>query len=329
MPQRKSVKINRTGYRGYNPKKHGTWTQFRRGGYKTNVSGKTGSSVIKPQNNVPSQSTILLRYKTTIDMNNMPVYVAAGVEQTGFGLVINMSDPLSDGLIQTSWGSNTQGGSLAISNQSATGGQDNLRQALTDSGMSDKYDHFYVKKSICKLAVRGKPNQFKLGHWLQTQTDANDVKYLQDKYPSLSGDLYNFAVMSDRASVNLVDETVLKVRHHTAGVKLRKSKMFQSSTGKDCVFTLKYTPRRLGIKDPGDNRGLIGFTVGETPESRVQENSFAQFCIGKQMFPTTGKNSALSILDISIDYEIICCERRITNNDAVPRPLPGRHTGDL
>ena len=76
-----------------------------------------------------------------------------------------------------------------------------------------------------------------------------------------------------------------------------------------------YTPKRLGIKDPGDNRGLIGFTS----QSNVVENSFAQFVIGKQMFPVLG--SAVSVVDISVDYEIVACERRITDNDAVPRPL--------
>lgn len=193
--------------------------------------------------------------------------------------------------------------------------------------MSDKYDHFYVKKSICNIKIRGKPNQYQLGKWLQTQQDAQNTHYLQDKQPALNGDLYNFAVMSDRASVNLVDESVLKVRHQTAGIKLKKSKMFPQSTGKDCSFKLVYTPKRLGIKDPGDNRGLIGFTVGEDAADRVKENSFAQFVIGKQMFPTTDKGSALSVLDISIDYEIVACERRITNNDAVPRALPGRGRG--
>lgn len=78
--------------------------------YRTKVKGKTGTGVIKPQNNVPTQSVIGLRYKQTIDLSNIPVYVAAGVEQTGFGLVINMSDPLSDGLIQHAFGTNTQGG---------------------------------------------------------------------------------------------------------------------------------------------------------------------------------------------------------------------------
>lgn len=297
--------------------------------YSTRVKASSTGGIIKPQNNVPKQSVISLRYKQSIDITNLPVYVAPGIEQSGLSLVINMSDPLSTGLIQHAFGTNTQAGGIQKSNSSATGGQDNLRQALLDSGMSDKYDHFYVKKSVCHAIIRAEPNQFKLGHWLQTQTDANDVKYLQDKYPSLIGQLYNFAVMSDRASVNLVDETVLKVRHQTAGIKMKQSKVYPENAGKNCSFKLTYTPRRLGIKDAGDNRDLIGFTIGETPGDRVKENSFAQFVIGKQMFPVTGKNSANSIIDLSIDYQIVCCERRITNNDAVPRPLPGRHTGDL
>lgn len=295
--------------------------------YKTNVKGASGRATIRPQNNVPKQSVIGLRYKQTIDLENIPVYIAAGgVEQTGFGIIVNMSDPTTTGLIQTSFGSNTQGGVFAKSNSSTTGGQDNLKQALIDSGMFEKYDHFYVKKSIINVKIRGKPNQWKLGKWLQTQTDANDVKYLQDRYPTMDGDLYNFAVMSDRASVNLVDETVLKVRHQTAGIKLRKSTIYTHSAGKDANFKLVYTPKRLGIKDPGDNRGLIGFTASQN----VQENSFAQFVIGKQMFPASGVESANSIIDMSIDYEIVACERRITDNDAVPRPLPGsQHRGDL
>ena len=296
--------------------------------YRTMVSGSKGTKVIRPQNNVPKQSVIGLRYKQTIDIETLPVYVAAGTENTGLGVVINMSDPTSTGLIQTSFGSNTTGGGISKSNSSTTGGQDNLVQALTDSGMFDKYDHFYVKRSVCTMNIRGKPNQYKLGKWLQTQQDANNnnVHYLQDRYPELSGDLYNFSVMSDRASVNLVDESVLKVRHQTAGIKLKKSKMFPNSTGKDCSFKLVYTPKRLGIAQAADNRDLIGFTS----QQNVAENSFAQFCIGKQMFPTNGIGSATSVLDIAIDYEIVCCERRITNNDAVPRPLPGsQHRGEL
>lgn len=297
--------------------------------YSTRVKASSKGGVIRPQNNVPKQSVISLRYKQSIDILNLPVYVDANKSQSGFGIILNMSDPLNDGLMQISFGTDTQNGSYAKSNSSATGGQDNLRQALIDSGMSDKYDHFYVRKSVCNMVVRGEPNQFKLGHWLQTQQDTNGTHYLQDKYPSLIGNLYNFAVMSDRASVNLVDESVLKVRHQTAGVKMKHMKIFPFSTGKNTSFKLTYTPRRLGIKDPGDNRGLIGFTVGTNPTDRVQENSFAQFVIGKQQFPVTGKSSANSIIDISIDYEIICCERRITNNNPVPRALPGRSRTEL
>lgn len=294
--------------------------------YKTAVRGTSSRTTIRPQNNVPKTSVIALRYKQTIDLTNIPVHVGAGIEESGFGLVINMSDPTSPALIQSSFGSSTTTGSFQKSNSSTTGGQDNLSQALTDSGLYDKYDHFYVRRSVVNIAIRAKPNQYKLTKYYTTQQDANQNHYLQDHYASLSGDLYNFAVMSDRASVNLVDEPVLKVRHQLAGVKLRKSKVYPGSTGKDCSFKLVYTPKRLGIKDPGDNRGLIGFTS----QQHVAENSFAQFVIGKQMFPTTGVGSALSVLDISIDYEIVACERRITNNDAVPRPLPGGiHSGDL
>lgn len=297
--------------------------------YKTSVRGSTGRGVIRPQNNVPKQSVIALRYKQTIDLENIPVYTAAGgVEQSGFGIVVNMSDPTTTGLIQTSFGSNTANGAFNKSNSSTTGGQDNLTTALEDSGMFSKYDHFYVKRSIINVKIRAKPNQWKLGKWLQTQTDANNnnAKYLQDRYPTMDGDLYNFAVMSDRASVNLVDETVLKVRHQTAGIKLRKSTVYTHSAGKDANFKLVYTPKRLGIHDPADNRNLIGFTSAQN----VAENSFAQFVIGKQMFPASGIESANSIVDIAIDYEIVCCERRITDNDAVPRPLPGsQHRGDL
>jgi len=215
-----------------------------------------------------------------------------------------------------------------MSNSSSTGGQDNLTQAITDAGLFNKYDHFYVRKSVVNVKIRGKPNQWQLGKYLQTQTDANDVKYLQDKYPTLDGDLYNFAVMSDANGTlpSLVDGTVLKVRHQTAGVKLRKSTIFTHSVGKDASFKLIYTPKRIGIKDAADNRQILGFTK----QTNVQENTFAQFVIGKQMFPVTDTGSARSIVDISVDYEIIACERRINDNDAVIRPLPGsQHRGDL
>lgn len=297
--------------------------------YKTSVRGSTGRQVIRPQNNVPKQSVIGLRYKQTLDLENIPVYTAAGgVEQSGFQIVVNMSDPTTTGLIQTAFGTNTANGAFNKSNSSATGGQDNLTQALEDSGMFSKYDHFYVKRSVINVKIRAKPNQWKLGKWLQTQTDANNnnQKYLQDRYPTMDGDLYNFGCMVDRASVNLVDESVLKVRHQTAGIKLRKSTVYPHSAGKDANFKLVYTPKRLGIAQAADNRDLIGFTS----QQNVSENSFAQFVVGKQMFPAAGIESANSIVDIAIDYEIVCCERRITDNDAVPRPLPGsQHRGDL
>lgn len=296
--------------------------------YSTSVRGKSGRATIRPQNNVPKQSVIGLRYKQTVNLENLPVFVAAGVEQSGYGLSINMSDPTSPALMTSAFGSQTQGGAFNMSNTSSTGGQDNLTQAITDAGLYNKYDHFYVRKSVVNVKIRGKPNQWQLGKYLQTQTDANDVKYLQDKYPTLDGDLYNFAVMSDANGTlpSLVDGTVLKVRHQTAGVKLRKSTIFTHSVGKDASFKLIYTPKRIGIKDAADNRQILGFTK----QTNVQENTFAQFVIGKQMFPVTDTGSARSIVDISVDYEIIACERRINDNDAVIRPLPGsQHRGDL
>ncbi|AXQ65302.1 MAG: hypothetical protein [Circular genetic element sp.] len=296
--------------------------------YKTAVRGKSGRATIRPQNNVPLQSVIGLRYKQTIDTSTIPVHIGAGVEQSGLGFSVNMSDPTSAGLITVAFGSQTTGGGFQLSNLAATGGQDNLTQAITDAGLYTKYDHFYVRKSIINVKIRGKPNQWKLDKWLQTQTDANDNKYLQDRYPDLDGDLYNFAVMSDANGTlpGLVDASVLKVRHQTAGVKLRKSTIFSHSAGKDASFRMVYTPKRLGISDPQDNRSIIGWTK----QSNVAENSFAQFVVGKQMFPVAGVNSANSVIDISIDYEIIACERRINDNDAVIRPLPGsQHRGDL
>ena len=149
--------------------------------YPTRVTTAQKGGIIRPQNNVPKESIISLRYKQSIDIMNLPVYVDANNFQSGFGLVVNMSDPLSDGLIQTSFGSQTLNGSFALSNSATSGGQDNLRQAF----------------------------------------------------------------------------------------------------------------------------------------------------IGKQQFPVTGKSSANSVIDLSIDYEIVCCERRITNNDAMPRALPGRFREDL
>lgn len=318
-PGERSAKVTKKGKRGIV------------NNYSTSVRASTGRTVIRPQNNVPKESVLGLRYKQTFDLTNLPVFVGPNnVEQSGIGITINMSDPLSDGLFQVTKVIGDETGSYQKSNSSTTGGQDNLRQALEDSGLADKYDHFYVKKSIAHVIIRAKPNQYKLDNWLQDQgtgTEA-DPYYLKTRYAQLVGDLYNFAVMSDRASVDLVNESVLKVRHQTAGIKLKKSQVFKGSTGKDCSFKLTYTPRRLGIKDPGDNRGLIGFTAGSSLSDRVQENSYAQFVIGKQMFPTNSKSSALSVVDIAVDYEIVACERRITNNDAVPRPLPGRGRGD-
>lgn len=296
--------------------------------YSTKVHGKTGRGVVRPQNNVPKQSIIGLRYKQSVDLGNIPINTESSPTGSGVGFVINMSDPTSSALIQTQFVNGTPAASYNIkfSNQSTTGGQDNLSQTLIDSGLYDKYDHFYVRKSIVNFHIRHKPNQYKLQPFLETLTDANnnDQKYLNVRAPELQGSLYNFAVMSDRASVNLVDESVLKVRHHTAGVKLRMSKIGPNTPGRDASFKLIYTPKRLGIKDPSDNRNLIGFTS----QTNVAENSFAQFVVGKQLFPLH-LGSALSVIDISIDYEIVACERRITNNDAVPRPLPGRAGEEL
>ncbi|AXQ65677.1 MAG: putative capsid protein [Circoviridae sp.] len=295
--------------------------------FRTAIKGKTGRGVIRPQNQVPMQSVISLRYKQSVDLGNIPINNDGAPNGSGVGFVINMSDPTSTALIQTQFVNGTPAAAYNIkfSNTSVGGGQDNLTQALTDSGLYDKYDHFYVRKSVCTFNIRGKPNQYKLAPFLETLEDANNdnAKYLNVRAPELQGSLYNFAVMSDRASVNLVDESVLKVRHHTAGVKLRMSNQTTTSQGRDCSFKLTYTPKRLGIKDPGDNRALIGFTS----QSNVQENSFAQFVVGKQLFPLH-LGSALSVCDIAIDYEIVAMERRITDNDAMPRPL-NPHAGDL
>lgn len=295
--------------------------------YRASTKGKTGRGVIRPQNQVPKQSVIGLRYKQSIDLGNIPINPEASPDGSGVGFVINMSDPTSTALIQSRFvnGVPPQSYNMKHSNTGVSGGQDNLTQTLIDSGMFAKYDHFYVRKSVCTFNIRGKPNQHKLQPFLETLEDANNdnAKYLNVRAPELQGSLYNFAVMSDRASVNLVDESVLKVRHHTAGVKLRMSTMNTNTVGKDASFKLVYTPARLGIKDPGDNRALIGFTQS----SHVDENSFAQFVVGKQLFPEH-LGSALSVCDISIDYEIVACEPRITDNDAVIRPL-NPHTSEL
>lgn len=295
--------------------------------YSTALAGKSKRGVIRPQNNVPKQSVIGLRYKQSIDLGNIPINPEASPNGSGVGLVINMSDPTSSALIQTQFvnGTNPESYNIKFSNQSTTGGQDNLTQTLTDSGMFSKYDHFYVSKSVLSVNIRGKPNQYKLQPFQETLEDANNdnAKYVNIRAPELQGSLYNFAVLSDRASVNLVDESTLKVRHHTAGVKLRMSTMNTNTAGKDASFKLVYTPKRLGIKDAQDNIGRLGFTS----QSNVSENSFGQLVIGKQLFPVH-LGSALSVVDLSIDYEIVCCERRITNNDAVPRPL-NPHRGDL
>ena len=66
---------------------------------------------------------------------------------------------------------------------------------------------------------------------------------------------------------------MLKVRHQTAGVKLRKSTIFSHSAGKDASFKMVYTPKRLGITDYGDNRNIIGWTK----QSNVAENTFARY----------------------------------------------------
>jgi len=300
--------------------------------YSTSVKGKSGRGVIRPQNNVPKQSVIGLRYKQTVDLQKIPVYRnGSGTpqlqEQSGFSIVLNMSNPKTTAIAQYAFGTNVPNpGVFDTSNKSATGGQDNLQQALIDSGLYDKYNHFYVRKSVVNLKIRGKPNQIKLGQTLSNHgTQTPQEHWLEVSEPSLQGDLYNFAVMSDRASVNLVDETVFNCRENTAGIKLRKSVVNQHSGGKDCSFKLVYTPKRLGIKDPMDNRNLIGFTKN----TDVQENSFAQFIIGKQMFPDNSLDSALSVVDFAIDYEIIACERRITDNDPVMRPLPGRDRHEL
>lgn len=295
--------------------------------YATALAGKSKRGVIRPQNNVPKQSVIGLRYKQSIDLGNIPINPEASPNGSGVGLVINMSDPTSSALIQTQFvnGTNPEAYNIKFSNQSTTGGQDNLTQTLTDSGMFSKYDHFYVKKSVLNVNIRGKPNQYKLQPFQETLEDSSNdnAKYVNIRAPELQGSLYNFAVMSDRASVNLVDESVLKVRHHTAGVKLRMSTMNTNTAGKDASFKLIYTPNRLGIRDASDNISRLGFTS----QTNVAENSFGQLVIGKQLFPVH-LGSALSVVDLSIDYEIVCCERRITNNDAVPRPL-NPHRGDL
>lgn len=297
--------------------------------YTTKVQGKTGRGVVRPQNNVPKQSIIGLRYKQSVDLGNIPINTEASPNGSGVGFVINMSDPTSDALIINQFPTGVPAASFNLkkTNSSVSGGQDNLSQTLQDSGMYDKYDHFYVRKSVVNFHIRHKPNQYKLQPFNETLSETGaggTVHYNNVRAPELQGSLYNFAVMSDRASVDLVNESVLKVRHHTAGVKLRMSKVGPNITGRDCSFKLTYTPKRLGIKDPSDNRNLIGFTSQTHPN----ENSFAQFVVGKQLFPLH-LGSALSVVDISIDYEIVACERRITNNDAVPRPLPGRGNEEL
>ena len=294
--------------------------------FRTTVTGKSGRGTIRPQNNVPLQSKIALRYKTSYMTSNIPS-AASGVSPAASGaqLVINMSDPTASNIIGETNSSNLAPFTFFKSNSSQTGGlQNNLGQVITDSGLYDKYDHFYVSKSIVTIKLRANPNQTQLGPWFENHvTGQPSVNWLEYKNATLEGDLYNYAVISDRNSDNLVDKTVWACREDLAGVKLRKSKVYPHSTGKDCSFKLVYTPKRIGIQDAKDNRGLIGFTS----QTNVAENTYAHVCLGKQMNPQ-GLSSANFVVDIAVDYEIIAMERRITNNDAVPKPL-NRHRGDF
>lgn len=294
--------------------------------FRTTLTGKSGRSTIRPQNNVPLQSKIALRYKTSY-MTSLIPSAGQGVSPhaSGAQLVINMSDPTASNIVSEINSSNLAPFTFFKSNSTQTGGlQNNLAQVITDSGLYEKYDHFYVSKSVVTVKLRAKPGQYKLAPWYENHgTLTPQEHWLEWQGPALEGDLYNFAVISDRSSDNLVDQTVWACREDLAGVKLRKTTVYPHATGKDASFKLVYTPKRIGIKDAQDNRALIGFTSA----TNVSENTFAHICLGKQMNPL-GLPSADYVADISVDYEIIAMERRISNNDAVPKPL-NRHTAEL
>lgn len=294
--------------------------------FRTTLTGKSGRGTIRPQNNVPLQSKIALRYKTSYMTSTIPsAGQGASPSASGAQLVINMSDPTASNIIGETNSSNLNPFTFFKSNSDQTGGlQNNLKQVITDSGMFEKYDHFYVARSVVTVKLRARPGQYKLAPWYENHgTQTPQEHWLEWQGPTLDGDLYNFAVISDRATDNLVDKTVWACREDLAGVKLRKSQVFAHSTGKDASFKLVYTPKRIGIKDAMDNRTLIGFTSA----ANVAENTYAHICFGKQMNPL-GKGSANFVVDIAVDYEIIAMERRITNNDAEPKPL-NRHAGDF
>lgn len=284
---------------------------------KTYAKSTRAGSIIRPQNNVPLSSEIRVRYLTTVQTlfvgsNNTGGY-------SGGQLNLNMSDPRATDLVApmqsaisgTSW-------TFAKSNSASTGGQDNLANVLTDSNIYDKYDHFYVKKSVATVTITPLPNQADLMPFYGNQAGAPSA--LEVSPASKEGNLHCFGILSDRNTNNLVDMSVHRCQD-LAGVKYKKLTVFPTSLGRACSFKLVYTPHRLGIKDLGDAKEQIGFTSQSAPA----ENTYGVIAFSKLMF-ANNLQSANCNISVAIDYQVVATERRITNNDPVIAPV---HTGDL
>lgn len=307
----------------------------------TRASAGRNVGVIRPQNRVPLQSVIALRYKTSYQTVSIPSEAKGSNpngKSSGAQLNINMSDPIHTNCVSETTGASLPTWQYLKSNGAAAypPGDDNLMQEINATDMLTKYNHFYVRKSKVTVIVRALPNQVAVGQRFfnipgqgnqyaggaASSWQSNFPPYTSVSPPALDADLYNIAVMSDRQSINLVDKTVHDCRYNLAGVSLKRMVSYPHSNGRECKFTATYTPRRLGIKDPGDARDQIGFTA-QTP---CAENTFYQLCLGKQNFPM-GQQSANMEIQIAVDYEIVCMERQITDN--TPQAVPVQHTGEL
>lgn len=292
------------------------------------ISSARGRALINVNTRTPKTMSVLLTYKNMIRITANQQDLASNPLASGFPFRISLNDPMNPAgeilHIHTA-------GTVGQKNYATTTTANNLAGALTDTGLPDKYNYFYVKKSIVDVVVMNQINQGGLRESLDnsamTQTDNTQSTYLSVAAPNLTGELCNCFHITEDNSFNLNPITVNSIRKDIQGSVVKESLVFPDSRGRSNRFRYIYTPKkRFDINDVKDNLNLLRFDA--TGSITHSYGSMLNCCVGKQLFPSTqALDSALQTVDIRVQYEIVAFERKanVGSNQAVPVA----HEGEL
>lgn len=297
--------------------------------FPKSISSARGRALINVNNRTPKTMSVLLSYKQMIRITANQQNLASNPLASGFPLRISLNSPMaSQGEILHIH----TAGTVGTKTYAQTTVPNNLAGALQDTGLPDKYNWFYVKKSIVDVVVSNQINQDGLREGFTNEpmtppTGSTQSTHLTVAEPTLTGELYSVAHVTEDNSFNLNPITVNSIRNDIQGSVVKESLVFPDTKGRSQRFRYIYTPKkRFDMTDIRDNLGKIRFEKDSHITSGYE--SHLNMCVGKQLFPSTqALDSALQTIDIRVQYEICAYERKsdVGSNQAVPVA----HSGEL